>query len=334
MRCFVFGIVLLMLTLRCDCGSAQDAAKPTVREITSAATGMKLILIPAGEFTMGSTSAELDLVEKRHATFERDSADDEQPAHLVRITRPFYMGKLEVTKAQFARFVASQNYVTEPERDRKGGWGYNSMSPRIFDQHPKYLWNSVGWEPYDDAHPVVNVTWNDAQAFCKWLSETDGNTYRLPTEAEWEYACRAGTTTQQPAGDDWTKLVSIGNVQDRQYHQIPGMRGGSTLTRFEDGFGFTAPAGSYKANAFGLHDLIGNVREWCADVYDRKAYSQLSAVTLDPLIKSGSDRRVCRGGSWQSWLDKDRSAARNNRPPNDRAFDLGFRVIAVRDGKP
>ena len=130
----------------------------------------------------------------------------------MRITRPFYLGKYEVTVGQFRRFVDDSGYQTEAEKDGKGGWGWNETANK-FEQAPRYTWREAGFEQ-TDLHPVVNVSWNDAVAFAEWLGKKEGKTYRLPTEAEWEYACRAGTTTRYFCGDDPEALAEVGNVAD------------------------------------------------------------------------------------------------------------------------
>ena len=143
---------------------------------------MKLVLIPAGEFLMGSPDS------------DKDAEDDEKPQHRVRITRPFYLGAHEVTRGQFRRFVDETGYRTEAEKNDAGGLGYDAQSKKL-KQDRKFNWLNPGFEQTDE-HPVVNVSWNDSVAFAEWLSRKEGRTYRLPTEAEWEYACRAGTKTQ------------------------------------------------------------------------------------------------------------------------------------------
>ncbi len=167
--------------------------------ITSKAAGIQLKLIPAGQFLMGS------------APGDKDASDDEKPWHWVRITQPFYLGVTEVTRGQFRRFVDDAGYQTEAEKDGKGAYGWNEETKK-FEQNPRFNWQSPGFEQTDD-HPVVNVSWNDAQAFIAWLNRKDGQgkVYRLPTEAEWEYACRAGTKTRYFCGDDPEGLAAIGN---------------------------------------------------------------------------------------------------------------------------
>lgn len=292
--------------------------------------GMELVLIPAGEFQMGSTAADLDKLTRDFSDFKKEYADGEQPQHRVKISQPFYLGKFEVTRGQFATFVADDGYKSEPERDGFGGRGYDRDLDKLDSLKPKYTWKDPGWKPYDDSHPVVNVTWNDAKAFCEWLSRKEGKTYRLPTEAEWEYACRAGTTTRHPAGNDKDSLVTIGNVADAALlAKDPWKIGFSWALTASDDWVFTAPVGSFKANAFGVHDMIGNVYEWCGDMYDAKLYAQRSGTTTDPLQTSGSEYRVLRGGSWYLGPTYARAAKRDGGSPDNRGINYGFRVVCL-----
>ena len=157
--------------------------------------GIKIVPIPAGEFWMGSSPEQVDLVLKQYPNVKpkvnREELDDEQPRHRVQITKLQGLSAHEITVGQFRRFVEDAGYQTQAERDGKGGWGFDSATGE-FKQDAKYTWRSPGFEQSDD-HPVVNVSWNDATEFCRWLSRKDGRTYRLPTEAEWEYCCRAGS---------------------------------------------------------------------------------------------------------------------------------------------
>jgi formylglycine-generating enzyme len=176
-------------------------------------------------------------------------------------------------------------------------------------------------------HPVVNVSWNDAVAFCQWLSRKEGKTYRLPTEAEWEYACRAGTITRYCCGDDPETLVSFGNVADaaakKKYpdwtHVIKG----------NDGYVFTSRVGSFQPNPFGLYDMHGNAWQWCADWYDPKYYANSPAG--DPKGPASGQSRVLRGGSWDCWPDGACSANRMRLGHSIRYCIAGFRVARDKD---
>ena len=143
-------------------------------------------LIPAGEFDMGTVPEEVKIFLKPFRGIVREDFGDEQPRHRVRITRPFLLGATEVTVGQFRRFVEAAKYKTDAEREGNGALKPNKAVVPISDATLR--WYEPGF-PQDDAHPVVNVSWNDAVAFCAWLSQTEDATYRLPTEAEWEYAC-------------------------------------------------------------------------------------------------------------------------------------------------
>jgi formylglycine-generating enzyme required for sulfatase activity len=258
--------------------------------------GMKLALIPAGEFMMGSLDG------------DDQASDNEKPQHRVRITRPFYLGTTEVTRGQFRRFVDEAGYQTSAEKDGKGGNGWNEEKKSL-EQNPRYTWQNPGFEQTDE-HPAVNVSWHDAVAFAAWLSRKEGQTYRLPTEAEWEYACRAGTTTRYSSGDDPKGLAAVGNIGGRQ-----------------DGFLFTAPVGRYDPNAWGLFDMHGNVYEWCSDGYKADYYKD--SPVDDPPGPFGARAPVIRGGGWPDRPRGARSAFRRRFPPEGRICNLGFRLARV-----
>ncbi len=281
--------------------------------------GMKLKLIPAGAFLMGSPEV------------EKERQKDEGPVHRVRITKPFYLGMYEVTIGQFRRFVDATDYNTDAEKDGKGGWGYTGNDKRPFAKDPKYTWRHTGFTQNDN-YPVVNVSWNDAVAFCEWLSQTEAGTYRLPTEAEWEYACRAGTSTPYYHGDDKAGLAKVGNVSDATANQkfaawmkisaIDRAKIGTATHR--DGYVFTAPVGQFQPNAFGLYDMHGNVWEWCSD-WDKKDYYK-DSPTDDPAGPRDGSSRIRRGGSWLHSPTFSRSARRRRYAPHARNSPIGFRV--------
>jgi formylglycine-generating enzyme required for sulfatase activity len=285
--------------------------------------GMKLILVPSGEFMMGSRESIDELV---HAypdyKYIVEHVKDEFPQHRVRITRPFYLGKFEVTVGQFARFVKETGYKTQAESDGTGAWGYNPALGHCEGRKPQYSWRNPGF-PQTDDHPVLNVTWNDAVAMCRWLSRKEGKTYRLPTEAQWEYACRAGTTTRYSNGDDPNRLAQIAKVTDAKGHaSFPAVQ--NLEIPKDDSRAFTAPVGSFPPNAFGLCDMHGNAWEWCADWYDPDYYSR--SPVDDPQGPESGKRRVRRGGAWNSFPLWPRSSFRNINTPESRCVNLGFRM--------
>jgi formylglycine-generating enzyme required for sulfatase activity/serine/threonine protein kinase len=273
--------------------------------------GMRLVRIPAGKFMMGSPEG------------DKDALPHEKPRHEVKITRPFYLGKYEVTRGQFRELVAASAYATEAERGA-GAWGWNAQTSK-FELRKDYNWKSDGFEQTDE-HPVVAVSWNDAMEFCRWLSKKEKKHYDLPTEAEWEYACRARTTTRYHNGDDVERVVEVANVPDRTARKrYPSWNGIDA----EDGYVFTAPVGQFKPNGFGLHDMHGNVWEWCKDWYDN-SYYQLGNNT-DPQGPPNGGSRVLRGGSYWDHPANCRAAFRIGVPPGVGLNHAGFRICLHRD---
>ena len=211
--------------------------------------------------------------------------------------------------------MQASGYVPESVADGTGGYGYNprydpATSPRhdAFEgRRPRYSWQNPGFAQSDE-HPVVNVTWNDAVALARWLSLTERRRYRLPTEAEWEYACRAGTRTQYHGGDDPASLAAVANVFDADSAaQWPQWQAFALPTH--DGYAFTAPVGRFAPNAFGLHDMHGNVWEWTADWHDDDYYAR--SQVDDPQGPADGRVKVRRGGSWHTWPLYARCAYRN-----------------------
>ena len=300
---------------------------PTNPDLLTNSIGIKLKLIPAGEFMMGSNASRGDMETVGFVLSDAFDNSDEQPAHGVRITNPFYMGIHEVTRGQFAAFVKDTGYQTEAEKDGKGGWGSDALGWR--DQKPEYTWKDNGM-PQTDSHPVINVSWNDAVEFIKWLSKKEGKQYRLPTEAEWEYCCRAGTGTHFSSGASLASLKGFGNMLDASYE---GKWAIDTVKRFpfDDGFVYTSPVGQFKANKFGMHDMHGNVWEWCSDWYSKDYYA--TSPLTDPIGPSTGSNRVGRGGSWGLLSEQCRSASRGYEVPSRGLDDLGFRLALSPSGK-
>ena len=239
-------------------------------EITNS-IGMKLVFIPSGELMMGSHESAQDTAEFFNRMYHHDRMtangfDDEHPEHRVRITKPFYLGACHVTRGQFRKFVADTGYMTDVEKPGTVGWDSDNKRS---ESGRRYSWRYMDFEQTDE-HPVVDVSWNDAVAFCLWLSGKEGKTYRLPTEAEWEYACRAGTTTRYYWGDYPEWFAKVANEADAK--AMVKLR--NWLATKDSGvYRVTAPAGSFAPNAFGLYDMHGNGWQWCSDWYDEKSYA-------------------------------------------------------------
>ncbi len=303
---------------------AKYLGKPVIERNS---LGMDLVLLPPGTYRRGSTGAQIDAVLKFDSSAKRENFADEQPQHTVQLTQPFRLGATEVTVGQFRRFVTATGYQTEAEKDGEGGFGWNATTEKFEGRKPEYTWKNTGFLQTDN-HPVVNVSWNDAQAFVEWLSRDEGLTYRLPTEAQWEYACRAGTTGLWWHGDDPEGLGNSGNVADG----TGKARWGKNYANFSyiaarDGDAFTATVGrSSRTNPFGLSDMHGNVLEWCGDWYDAEFYGKTTGTAVDPFNASPADFRVLRGGSWNGSARNARSAFRNWSTPDYRYSFIGFRV--------
>jgi formylglycine-generating enzyme required for sulfatase activity/WD40 repeat protein len=267
--------------------------------VTTTAAAIRLRRIPAGEFLMGSPDSDVD------------ASADEKPQHSVRITEPFYLGVTEVTRGQFRQFVDETGYRTEAETNGEGGNGWNEEK-KTFERAPRFNWLRPGFEQTDE-HPVVNVSWNDAMAFCRWLSGKERRTYRLPTEAEWEYACRAGTETRFSFGGD---------------ENVLGLYAWFAANSASE----THPVGLKRPNSLGLYDMHGNAWEWCLDGYDADYYKRSPRV--DPPGPFQPERRVIRSGRWRSPARDARSAFRAGCAPAFQWDDLGFRVVGAYDRPP
>ena len=272
---------------------------------------MDMIFVPAGSFMMGSRLTAADTAARYGGSEE--SYTDEQPHHRVRINSPFYVGRHEVTVAQFKRFLEESDHLMDGQ---KGGTVHRNGALTVDEN---VSWDSPGFEQ-SDAHPVVLVSWDDAVAFCKWLGRKDSRTYRLPTEAEWEYACRAGSDAVFWWGSEVDRTGETGNVNDpKRSDEVEEADRATTrnvATR-------TAAVGQYTANHLGLHDMIGNVREWCADAYG--PYSpQLDA---EPTVVPHAQARAIRGSAWCDDARESRSANRFHGDPGSRHDCVGFRVL-------
>jgi len=277
--------------------------------------GMKLQLIPPGEFLMGSET-ESDALVKAF----RWKGENQFPQHKVTITKPFYMGAYEVRVRDFKEFVAATGHKTMAEKSKQGGQGYDGNSRITVNR--SFTWKNVGFEQ-DDDHPVVNVTWFDAFKFCEWLSSKEKVTYKLPSEAQWEYACRAGSKNMYYNGNETESLTSIANMADTSWRKKLNKKKSKVTT--SDDCVFTNRVGQYLPNQFGLYDMTGNVSEFCHDWF--QDYDQSAKV--DPVGPEQGEKRVARGGGWRDNPFGCRTAARVKIWPTVRGVALGFRVVRV-----
>ena len=288
-----------------DAKEAQDRQRRAAKALNAAVEwacplgdklDVTLVIVPPGRFLMGTK------LPKEH--------EENWIQHEVILTRPFYMGKYEVTRGQFAAFVADTGYKTQAEKDGTtrvwdGVIGGGNYVPRPVS------WRKPGFEQTDD-QPVVYVSWDDAVEFCKWASKKTTRAIALPTEAQWEYACRAGTATAYP----WGETLKEG----KGYYHGLGQEG--------DEYTNTAPVGKFKPNAFGLHDMIGNVTEWVADRYAKKYYRVSEREDPQGPDTGPGDNHMTRGGHSNAWTSYTRF-------PSESTFRhqcFGFRVVMAADG--
>ena len=269
-------------------------------------TGMEFVWVRGGCFWMGSPD------------YEKDREHDEGPMHRVCVD-DFWMGKYPVTRGQFRRFVDETGFRTDADKE---GWAYNLKEGR-WDKQQGGNWRFPGFDQ-SDSHPVVDVSWNDAKAVAEWLSRHGNGKFRLPSEAEWEYGCRAGTVTARFWGNHPDKACAYANVADQSaQRRFPGW----AVHNCKDGYVFTSPVGSFRPNPFGLYDILGNVCEWCEDTYASDAYSK--SRRDNPVYTGGGQHRVIRGGSWYNRPAYVRCAYRGLGCPAVRGNLLGFRLVWI-----
>ena len=294
-------------------GAAKDELTGLPKRIIHRPSGIAFVLIPAGEFLMGSPAPD-----------ERRRQRGLEQLHRRLIRQPFYLGETEVTVAQFRRFVEATKYQTEAERGvpldvhRQGSFATPPNGDREWS-------TAANWRnPFPllrdyrlrEQHPVIHVSWNDAQRFCAHFG------FQLPTEAQWEYAARAGRRTRYFWGEEEAGGAGYANVAGRETR-----RRFSTWNKFwsfDDGETLIATAGSYRPNAWGLYDIVGNVLEWVEDAwvscYPGDGADESAAREADNL------GRVLRGGSWLDGPDYGRSAVRVSMVTAARRDFIGFRV--------
>jgi formylglycine-generating enzyme required for sulfatase activity len=260
-----------------------------------------MVVVPTGTFTMGAPANELD------------GSDRERPQHVVTIAQPLAVGKFAVTVDQFEAFM----------RDTHGqaGSSCRTLEGGKMEERTGRSWRDPGF-PQNGAHPAVCINFADAEAYVDWLSTRTGKRYRLLTEAEWEYAARAGTTTRFFFGNDEKDLCHYGNGTDVAAKlKVPGLGPAASCN---DGYAYAAPVGSFAANAFGLYDMHGNERQWVEDCF----HASYAGAPGDGSAWESTDcaARVQRGGAWGYRPANLRSAYRDGVEPVLRRSFTGFRV--------
>ncbi len=282
---------------------AKDAPQPVAQAVSQSfadpATGMEFVVVKGKCFDMGDTFG--------------DGGPAEQPVHTVCVGS-FTMGKHEVTVGQFTAFANATGYTTDAER----GDGCYGLTRLGLKKDKEKNWRNPGFNQ-TAKHPVVCVSWNDAKAFIDWMSATSGTPYRLPTEAEWEYAARSGGKAHQYA---WGRGKPSGNIADSS---LAGrFAGRETWEGYDDSTVYTAAIGSFKPNELGLYDMTGNVWEWMSDWYDEAYYR--ASPKENPAGPSSGELRSIRGGGWLSKPGDLRLTKRFGMSPSTSVDNMGFRV--------
>lgn len=307
MNQFVIFITLVLLAA----GLAAHAQVPG-QSFRDCDVCSDMVVVPAGSYTMGSPESE----DGRYP--------NESPQHRVTIPRGFAVAKFEVTRGQFAAFVTETGYQAQGSNC----WYWHGGKGKTVNDDPLKGWPAPGFAQRDD-HPVVCVSWSDAKAYVAWLAQKTGLGYRLLSEAEWEYAARGGTTTARHWGNDPHHACTHANVGDlaRNRLVLPGKGEQWDMNRThncDDNAAYTASVGSYRPNAFGLHDMIGNVLEWTEDCWNENYEAAPSDGSA--WIAGDCSKRVIRGGGWFFLPRGARSATRYGPYSASRLNTLGFRV--------
>lgn len=236
-----------------------------------------------------------------------------EPQRRVKVQR-FFAGKFEVTRGQYRVFAEATGRASD------GCFVWNGND---FEKDATKHWHNTGYAQ-DDTHPAACVSWGDALAYTEWLSKITGKRYRLPSEAEWEYVARAGTATSRYWGDDDGLACTYANGADRAARAQAPHAGGWGGVDCDDRFAHTAPAGSYRANAFGVHDMLGNVGEWTQDCWNANYHG--APTDARAWLSGDCTMRVVRGGAWDDAPTGLRAAYRVGSPTIIRLYSRGFRV--------
>lgn len=285
---------LAFLVLAAACGS--ETTSQTIRDCADCP---ELAILQPGSFTRGAA--------------ENDPAADESefPQHEVIIDKLFAIAVTHVTVGEYAAFVAATGY--EPET------GCYTLTDDGWQMDENANWRAPGFLQ-DASHPAVCISWHDAVAYTSWMANRSGQPYRLPSEAEWEYAARAGTESTNFWGEDDRDVCTYANVNDLTAKN----KVAKVAEPCSDGFMYTSPVGSFRPNPFGIYDTVGNAWVWLADC--RRGDYRLAPRDGSPNADANCALRVLRGGSWTDTPGPVRIGAREGRPPDERLAIAGFRV--------
>jgi formylglycine-generating enzyme required for sulfatase activity len=302
------GLALLALAALggvggCAATSGGEAPPRAGQAFRDCADCPQMVVVPPGGFVMGAPAG------------EPVGDPDERPQRAVTIAKAFALGRMELTRGEFARFVAATGH----QAARNCSVWTGQRTERVADKD----WRDPNFVQ-TDAHPVTCVSWLDAKAYVAWLSAQTGKTYRLATEAEWEYAARAGATGRYSFGENSAELCAHGNIADIDAREAGGAPQW-TYAECRDGFALTtAPVGSFRANAFGLHDMHGNVWEWVEDCH----HPDYAGAPVDgsARVSEGCATRVDRGGGFFNNRGTNRAAERALYPPANNSVNIGLRV--------
>lgn len=302
------------LRTRIDLATHYGLLRPGLRftdALDGGGRGPQMVVVPHGGFRMGARDS------------EPDASDAERPSRYVRFDRGFAIARTEVTVGEFRRFVQISGHRPRAVRrghslvyDERGG---NFVRRSGVDWRHDYLGRLA-----DDAMPVLHVSAKDAEAYARWLSDSSGQRYRLPSEAEFEYAARGGAVGRYPWGDQPPRS-GTGNLTGGGDRSPGGRNWGNAFAGYRDGFWGPAPVGRFRANTFDIHDLEGNVSEWVADCWHdgyRRAPTQGEAW-----VNSGCRTRVVRGGAWANSPAQTRAAWRSQAESDATNALTGFRVV-------
>ena len=299
---------LMIVAWQAVAAAPQASGEASGKLFKDCADCPEMVVIPAGRFVMGAAPGEED-----REGLSTQFLDRSQPRHVVEVKR-FSAGKFEVTRSQYRVFADATG---------RGSDGCFVWTGAGFEKDQAKDWRNPGYAQ-DERHPVACVSWDDASAYARWLGQKTGKNYRLLSEAEWEYAARAGTTTARFWGDAGEMSCPYANGADLTAEaQVPGANHW-TVAHCNDRYAYTAPAGSYRANAFGLHDMLGNVWEWTQDCWN----GNYRGAPADGSAWAAGDcsQRVVRGGSWEDAPVGLRAAYRVGSPTVIRVYIRGFRV--------